>query len=37
VRQVGQLPRIIWQYCLLITARILYMFRTFTASVIRSI
>jgi hypothetical protein len=26
----------LWQYCLLITARTLYMFRKFTASIIRS-
>ena len=26
----------IWQYCLLVTARLLYMFRTLSASVIRS-
>jgi len=36
VRQFGQLPRIIWQYCLLVTARSLYMFRTLFASIIRS-
>ena len=27
----------LWQYCLLVTARSLYMFRTFSASIIRSI
>jgi len=26
----------LWQYCLLITARLLYMFRTLSASIIRS-
>jgi hypothetical protein len=26
----------LWQYCLLDTARLLYMFRTFSASIIRS-
>jgi len=26
----------LWQYCLLVTARSLYMFRTFPASIIRS-
>jgi len=27
----------LWQYCLLITARSIYMFRTLSASIIRSI
>jgi len=27
----------LWQYCLLVTAGLLYMFRTFSASIIRSI
>jgi hypothetical protein len=26
----------LWQYCLLVTARLLYMFRTLSASIIRS-
>jgi len=26
----------LWQYCLLVTAKLLYMFRTFSASIIRS-
>jgi len=26
----------LWQYCLLVTARSLYMFRTLSASIIRS-
>jgi len=26
----------LWQYCLLVTAMLLYMFRTLTASIIRS-
>ena len=27
----------LWQYCLLVTARLLYMFRALSASIIRSI
>ena len=27
----------LWQYCLLVTARLLYMFRTLSTSIIRSI
>jgi len=27
----------LWQYCLLVTVRLLYMFRTLSASIIRSI
>ena len=32
----GATIKIIWQYCLLVTARLLYMFRTLSASIIRS-
>ena len=34
--QLWQLPKIIWQYCLLVTARSLYMFQKHPASIIRS-